>query len=49
VALDRSPAWIDARDRFGWRDAYLGGDEFARFVTDESERVAGALRRFGLV
>ena len=37
-----------ARARFGWTDAYLQGEAFARFVADESARVAGVLRRLGL-
>ena len=46
--LDGSAPWATARSRFGWTDAYLDGEAFARFVADESERVAGVLRRLDL-
>lgn len=46
--LGRSAPWATARDRFGWTDAYLAGEEFARFMADENARVAGVLRRLGL-
>ncbi|WP_244945107.1 Bug family tripartite tricarboxylate transporter substrate binding protein [Couchioplanes caeruleus] len=48
AALDASPDWADARARFGWTDAYLGGDAFARFMADERSRVAGVLNRLGV-
>ena len=48
AALDGSAPWATARARFGWTDAYLDGEAFARFVVDESARVAGVLRRLGL-
>jgi putative tricarboxylic transport membrane protein len=48
AALDGSAPWATARSRFGWTDAYLDGEAFARFVVAESARVAGVLRRLGL-
>lgn len=48
AALDASPEWADARARFGWTDAYLAGDAFARFMADERGRVAGVLNRLGV-
>lgn len=46
--LADSAAWAQVRERFGWIDAYLPGDDFGRFMADEDARVASVLRRLGL-
>ena len=33
----------------GWGDAYMSGDEFAAFLTEESTRMTGVLKDVGLV
>ncbi|HEX6316270.1 MAG TPA: tripartite tricarboxylate transporter substrate-binding protein, partial [Gemmatimonadaceae bacterium] len=40
VAMTRSPAWQEALVRNGWTDLTLAGAAFARFVVDETRRVA---------
>ena len=35
-----SPEWKAAMERSGWADIYMEGDRFARFITDETRRVA---------
>jgi putative tricarboxylic transport membrane protein len=46
--LEVSAPWATARARFGWTDAFLSGEAFARFVHEEHTRVAGVLDRLGL-
>ena len=35
-----SADWKNVMDRSGWADIYMEGDAFARFITDETRRVA---------
>jgi putative tricarboxylic transport membrane protein len=44
-----SPGWQETRDRYGWQDYALSGDEFAAFLEEERERVIGILTELGLV
>ncbi|MBL7252806.1 tripartite tricarboxylate transporter substrate binding protein [Actinoplanes sp. LDG1-01] len=46
--VEASADWVGARDRFGWTGAYLAGDDFRRFIADESQRVARVLNRLGV-
>ncbi|MDY7086986.1 MAG: tripartite tricarboxylate transporter substrate-binding protein [Actinomycetota bacterium] len=46
--VEASADWVGARDRFGWTGAYLAGDDFRRFIADESRRVARVLDRLGV-
>jgi len=43
------PAWKAILEKQGWEDAYLPGDEFAKFLDEESERQRGVLTELGLV
>lgn len=45
--LHRSDQWKRAIERNGWTDAYLAGDEFATFLTEQDQRVAGVLSKLG--
>jgi putative tricarboxylic transport membrane protein len=45
--LHRSDQWKQAIERNGWTDAYLAGDEFATFLTEQDQRVAGVLSKLG--
>lgn len=50
-ALDRmhaSPEWKQALERNSWTDAYLSGDEFGAFLTEQDQRVSGILTTLGL-
>ncbi len=46
--LHRSDQWQRAIERNGWTDAYLAGDEFATFLKEQDQRVAGVLSKLGL-
>jgi putative tricarboxylic transport membrane protein len=46
--LHRSDRWMRAIEQNGWIDAYLTGDGFARFMTEQDQQVAGVLSKLGL-
>lgn len=46
--LHASDAWREAIVRNDWTDSYLTGDEFGRFLAEESDRVAKVLGELGL-
>jgi putative tricarboxylic transport membrane protein len=43
-----SQEWKDALEANGWTDAFLTGEEYSTFLTEESDRVAGVLTELGL-
>ena len=45
----KSDAWKEVLKQKGWDDAYLGGDEFAKFLKTEQARVAEVMKAIGLV
>lgn len=45
--LHRSDQWKQAIERNGWTDAYLAGDGFATFLTEQDQRVADMLSKLG--
>lgn len=47
--MAKSPAWKEMLQQKGWDDAYLGGDDFAKFLKDEQTRVKDVLVSVGLV
>jgi putative tricarboxylic transport membrane protein len=47
--LHATDQWKTTLETQGWEDAYLSGDEFASFLTSESERMIGVLKDVGLV
>jgi putative tricarboxylic transport membrane protein len=52
AALDRlhtSDGWKAALEKNGWTDAYLAGDGFATFLTEQDKRVSGVLTTLGLL
>jgi putative tricarboxylic transport membrane protein len=51
AAFDRmhsSGGWKQALEKNGWTDAYLAGDGFATFLTEQDQRVSGVLATLGL-
>lgn len=44
-----SAAWKAQMQDKGWDDAFLAGDEFDAFLTEEKTRVSGVLKSLGLV
>jgi putative tricarboxylic transport membrane protein len=47
--LVKSAAWKDIVKQKGWDDAYLAGEDFAKFLKEEQARVSAVLRSVGLV
>jgi len=45
----KSKAWQEQLKQKGWDDAYLGPDEFAKYLKDEIVRVGNVLKSLGLV
>jgi putative tricarboxylic transport membrane protein len=43
-----SDGWQQALEDNGWTDAFVTGDDFASYLADESDRVAGVLSGLGL-
>lgn len=43
-----TPEWEEALATNGWTDAFITGDEFAEFLTEQDERVANVLTELGL-
>jgi putative tricarboxylic transport membrane protein len=44
-----SDAWTKALEDNGWTDAFLTGDDFSDFLTEESDRVESVMSELGLV
>ena len=44
-----SDAWEKALEDNGWTDAFITGDEFSDFLTEESARVESVMSELGLV
>jgi len=44
-----SDAWAQTREKYGWQDFAMSGDEFATFLNEERERVTGILTELGLI
>lgn len=47
--LHGSDVWKETLKSFGWSDQYLAGDEFADYITEETERVNKVLTELGLL
>jgi len=45
----KSNAWKEVLKQKGWDDAYMAGDEFAKFMANEQTRVADVMKTVGLV
>jgi putative tricarboxylic transport membrane protein len=46
--MHASQAWKDALKTNGWSDAFITGDEFKSFLTEQDKRVADVLTKLGL-
>ena len=44
-----SDAWKKALEDNGWTDSFVTGDDFSKFLTDESDRVESVMSELGLV
>ena len=45
----KTNGWKEVLKQKGWDDAYLAGDDFAKFLAAEQARVAGVMKTVGLV
>jgi putative tricarboxylic transport membrane protein len=45
----KSDAWKEILKQKGWDDAYLSGDQFAKFLKEEQSRVTDIMKSLGLV
>ncbi|WP_127125154.1 tripartite tricarboxylate transporter substrate binding protein [Georgenia sp. SYP-B2076] len=43
-----TPEWEQALEKNGWTDAFITGDEFGAFLTEQDKRVADVLTELGL-
>jgi putative tricarboxylic transport membrane protein len=46
--MHASAEWQQALETNGWTDAFITGDEFGTFLTEQDERVSSTLTRLGL-
>lgn len=49
TTMHDSDAWTAALEKNGWTDAFVTGDEFSTFLTEESDRVESVMTELGLV
>lgn len=47
--LVASQGWQQTRDKYGWQDFALSGDEFGTFLQDENGRITEILKQLGLI
>jgi putative tricarboxylic transport membrane protein len=47
--LAKSDAWAAAMKANGWIQSYVAGDEFAKLIADEQQRVSSLIRELGLI
>ena len=45
----KSKSWKDLLKKNGWNDEYLAGDEFKKYIEEETKRVTEVLTQLGLV
>ena len=43
-----TPAWKATAEKLGWTTVFLGGDQYARFLEEDTRRVAAIIESFGL-
>ena len=43
-----TPAWKATLEKLGWTSVFLGGDEFGKFLDEDTKRVAGIIESLGL-
>lgn len=46
--LHDSPEWRESLKKNNWNDAFLPGEEFGTFLTEQDERVGSVLKELGL-
>ncbi|KFF59738.1 hypothetical protein JF66_09110 [Cryobacterium sp. MLB-32] len=49
TAMHDSDEWAAVLEANAWTDAFLTGDDFGTFLTEQDDRVASSLKRLGLI
>jgi putative tricarboxylic transport membrane protein len=47
-AATETPAWQATLDKFGWAPVFLGGDDYRKFVEEETRRTAAVIESLGM-
>ncbi|HTN26301.1 MAG TPA: tripartite tricarboxylate transporter substrate-binding protein [Burkholderiales bacterium] len=47
-AATDTPAWKSTLEKLGWTPVFLAGDEFGKFLEEDTKRVAGIIESLGL-
>ncbi len=47
-AATETPSWTSTAEKLGWTPVFLGGDEYARFLEEDTRRIAGIIDSLGL-
>jgi putative tricarboxylic transport membrane protein len=47
-AATETPAWKSTLDKLGWTPVFLGGDEYKKFLDEDTRRVAGIIESLGM-
>ena len=47
-AATDSAAWKTTLEKFGWAPIFLGGDDYKKFVEDDTKRIAGIIDSLGI-
>jgi putative tricarboxylic transport membrane protein len=43
-----SPAWKATLEKFGWAPIFLGGDDYKKFIEEDTKRIAGIIDSLGI-
>jgi len=47
-AATETASWKSALEKFGWSPIFLGGDDYKKFVDEDSKRIAGIIDSLGI-
>jgi putative tricarboxylic transport membrane protein len=47
-AATETPAWKSALEKFGWSPIFLSGDDFKKFIDEDSKRIANIIDSLGI-
>ncbi|HEX5094218.1 MAG TPA: tripartite tricarboxylate transporter substrate binding protein [Burkholderiales bacterium] len=47
-AATETPAWKSTLEKLGWTGVFLGGDDYAKFLAEDTRRIAGIIDSLGI-
>jgi putative tricarboxylic transport membrane protein len=47
-AATETPAWKGTLEKLGWTGVFLGGDDYAKFLAEDTRRIAGIIDSLGI-